>query len=44
MVDGSTQFLSQNIDYNLLVALTTRDGAKYHSTGQPDQVLVSGPP
>ena len=44
IVDGSVQYISQDIDHNLLVALTTRDGAKYHSTGAVDQVLVSGPP
>ncbi len=44
MVDGSVHYISQNINYDLLVALTTRDGAKYHNTGQVDQVLVSGPP
>ncbi len=44
MVDGSAHYVSQNIDQNLLTALTTRNGAKYHSTGQVDQVLVSGPP
>ncbi len=44
MVDGSVHYVSQNIDQILLTALTTRDGAKYHSTDSPDQVLVSGPP
>ncbi len=44
MVDGSVHYISQNIAFNLLIALTTRDGAKYHSTGTPDQVLVTGPP
>ncbi len=44
MVDGSAHYISQNINHNLLVALTTRNGATYHSTGTPDQVLVSGPP
>lgn len=44
LADGSVQFLSQNINQNLLTALTTRDGATYHSTGLPDQVLVSGVP
>ncbi len=44
MVDGSTHYISQNINRDLLVALTTRDGAKYHSTGTVDQVLVSGIP
>jgi prepilin-type N-terminal cleavage/methylation domain-containing protein/prepilin-type processing-associated H-X9-DG protein len=44
LADGSVQFLSHNIAQNLLTALTTRDGANCHSTGQPDQVLVSGPP
>jgi prepilin-type N-terminal cleavage/methylation domain-containing protein/prepilin-type processing-associated H-X9-DG protein len=44
MGDGSVQFLSQNIAQNLLIALTTRDGANHHSTGASDQVIVSGPP
>jgi prepilin-type N-terminal cleavage/methylation domain-containing protein/prepilin-type processing-associated H-X9-DG protein len=44
MADGSTTFISQNIDQKLLVALTTRDGANRHTGPLPDQVLVSGPP
>jgi prepilin-type N-terminal cleavage/methylation domain-containing protein/prepilin-type processing-associated H-X9-DG protein len=44
MADGSVQLLSENIDRHLLIALTTRDGAKVHSTGEPDQVSGSVPP
>ncbi len=44
MVDGSVSFLSQNVAYNVLTALATRNGTQYYSTGTPDQVLVSGPP
>jgi prepilin-type N-terminal cleavage/methylation domain-containing protein len=42
LADGSTHFLSQNIAQNLLAALTTRDSKR--SNGQPDAVLVTGPP
>jgi prepilin-type N-terminal cleavage/methylation domain-containing protein len=42
--DGSVSFISQNVNQNLLTALTTRDGERFHSTGKPDQVLVSGAP
>jgi prepilin-type processing-associated H-X9-DG protein len=47
MADGSVSFLSQNIPRNLLISLTTRDGAQFHSystTATSDPVLVSGPP
>ncbi len=44
MVDGSTQYISQNTDQHLLVALTTRNGAILNHTDTIDQVLVSGPP
>jgi prepilin-type N-terminal cleavage/methylation domain-containing protein/prepilin-type processing-associated H-X9-DG protein len=44
LADGSVSFLSQNVDQNLLTALTTRDGANVHNTGLADQRLVSGPP
>ena len=44
MGDGSVSFISQNIGQNLLIALTTRDGANVYNSSKPDQVLVSGPP
>jgi prepilin-type N-terminal cleavage/methylation domain-containing protein/prepilin-type processing-associated H-X9-DG protein len=44
LADGSVSFVSQNVAQNVLTALTTRDGANVHSTGNQDQVLVSGPP
>ena len=47
LADGSTSFLSQNISQNVLISLTTRDGANFHSystTATSDPVFVSGPP
>jgi prepilin-type N-terminal cleavage/methylation domain-containing protein/prepilin-type processing-associated H-X9-DG protein len=47
LADGSVSFLSQNISQNILISLTTRDGASYHNystTASSDPVLVSGPP
>jgi prepilin-type N-terminal cleavage/methylation domain-containing protein/prepilin-type processing-associated H-X9-DG protein len=47
LADGSVAFLSQNISQNVLISLTTRDGAQFHSystTANSDPVLVSGPP
>jgi prepilin-type N-terminal cleavage/methylation domain-containing protein/prepilin-type processing-associated H-X9-DG protein len=44
LADGSASFLSQNIAQNLFTALTTRDGTRVYNSGQPDRVLVSGPP
>ena len=44
MADGSTQYVSENIDQHLLFALTTRNGAKLNHADGTDLVLVSGPP
>lgn len=44
MADGSTSFLSQNIDQHLLAALTTRDGATLNHYDGADRVVVTGPP
>jgi prepilin-type N-terminal cleavage/methylation domain-containing protein/prepilin-type processing-associated H-X9-DG protein len=42
LADGSVSFISQNVNQNLLAALTTR--ASKNSVGAPDQVIVAGPP
>ncbi len=44
MADGSTQYVSENVDQHLLFALTTRNGAKLNHADGTDLVLVSGPP
>jgi len=44
LADSSVHFLSQNIAADVLAALSTRDGTTFYSTGQPDQVLISGAP
>jgi prepilin-type N-terminal cleavage/methylation domain-containing protein/prepilin-type processing-associated H-X9-DG protein len=41
LVDGSVSFISQETNANILAALTTRAGKR---NGQPDDVMVSGPP
>jgi prepilin-type N-terminal cleavage/methylation domain-containing protein/prepilin-type processing-associated H-X9-DG protein len=50
LADGSTHFLSQNIDQKILAALTTRNGpsssniTKYPSQVVSPEPMVSGPP